>query len=272
MGIIMYTLEDVKLKVGKLCALNGYKDNEEVIENCFHIIEKYLSFENSSLDVVNYHLQNSLDNDSWLLAWKGINEEIDKLSSDYYIRKEKYEQEQKRILLDYYPLDLGERFLTEEELKALKINLGVIDANGVFHTGKREQAIIEHRKLANYLRLCNKIIEYYIRVGCVCGHNDGILCAESIAYGDNESLKKFLLTEKMAIALYNGIMSKKDNKFYTFEEKLAYYGNEFGYNSLKYNVINPIYNRELFDNNMKVLSYTLGNRFDKKFFVDILNR
>ena len=31
------------------------------------------------------------------------------------------------------------------------------------------------------------------------GYNDDILCAESIAYGDNKSLKNFLLTEKMAI-------------------------------------------------------------------------
>ena len=268
----MCTIEEIKNKVRKLCELRGYKDDEEVISNCMQIIDKYLSLEGGSLDVVNYYLQNSLDNGAWILAWKGIKEETYRLTGDYFKEQEKIEQEQQRILLDYHPVDLGERFLTEEELNQLKVNLGVIDANGVFHTGEREKTKIDHRKLANYLRLCNKIIEYYIRVGCVCGYNDGILCAESIIYGDNESLKKFLLTEKMAIALYNAIMSKKDSRFSTFEEKLAYYGDEFGYYSLKYNSINPIYNRELFDNNMKVLSYTLENKFDKKFFMDILKK
>lgn len=268
----MYITDEIKQKVKKLCELRGYKDDEEVISNCMLIIERYLSLDGSSLEVVNYHLQNSLDNGAWLLAWKGIKEETDRLTGDYYLEQEKYEQEQKRLLLDYQPLDLGKRILSEDELQALRINLGVIDANGVFHTGERIQTKIDHRKLAKYLKLCNKIIEYYIRVGCVCGHNDGILCAESIAYGDNDSLKNFLLTEKMAIALYNGIMSKKDRRFCTFEEKLAYYGDEFGYYSLKYNSSNPIYNRELFDNNMKVLSYTLGNRFDKGYFVDILKQ
>lgn len=268
----MCTIEEIKNKVKKLCELRGYKDDEEIISNCMQIIENYLSFEGSSLDVVNYHLQSSLDNGAWILAWKGIKEETDRLTGDYYKEQEKIEQEQQRLLLDYHPVDLGERFLTEEELKQIKVNLGVIDVNGVFHTGEREQTKIDHRKLANYLRLCNKIIEYYIRVGCVCGYNDGILCAESIVYGNNESLKNFLLTEKMAIALYNAIMSKKDSRFSTFEEKLAYYGDEFGYFSLKYNSINPIYNRELFDNNMKVLSYTLGKKFDKKFFIDVLKK
>ena len=222
----MYTIEEIKQKVRKLCELRGYKDDEEVISNCMQMIDKYLSLEGSSLDVVNYYLQNSLDNGAWLLAWKVIREEIDKLTGDYYKEQERFEQEQQRILLDYHPLDLGERSLTEEELDQLKVNLGVIDANGVFHTGEREKTKIDHRKLANYLRLFNKIIEYYIRVWCVCWYNDGILCAESIAYGDNESLKKFLLTEKMAIALYNGVMSKKDSRFSTFEEKLAYYGDD----------------------------------------------
>ena len=268
----MYKLEDIEQKVRKLCEFSGYKDDEEVISNCMQIIDKYLSLEGSSLDVVNYHLQNSLDNGAWLLAWKGIREETDKLTGDYDKKQEKFEQEQQRILLDYHPLDLGERFLTEEELKQLKVTLGVIDANGVFHTGEREKTKIDHRKLANYLRLCNKIIQYYIRVGCVCGQNDGILCAESLFYGDRESLKHFLLTEKMAIALYNAIMSKKDYRFSSFEEKLAYYGTEFGYYSTKWQGMPHIYDNKLFNNNIKVLSYTLGNRFDKKFFTDILKK
>ena len=60
--------------------LRGYKDDEEIILNCWRIIEKYLLLEGSSLDVVDYYLQNSLDNGAWLLAWKGIREETDKLT------------------------------------------------------------------------------------------------------------------------------------------------------------------------------------------------
>lgn len=122
------------------------------------------------------------------------------------------------------------------------------------------------------MNLKNKIIEYYIRVGCICGENDGILCAESLFYGDDTSLKDFLLNEKMVIALYNAIMSKRDVRFTTFEEKLAFYGTEFGYYSNKYNIVPQIYDNELYNNNIKVLSYTLGKRFDKKYFTDILKR
>lgn len=56
----------------------------------------------------------------------------------------------------------------------------------------------------------------------MCCENDGLLCAESSYYGNNDSLKEFLLTEKMAIALYNSIMSKKNIRFSIFEEKLAF--------------------------------------------------
>ena len=65
-------------------------------------------------------------------------------------------------------------------------------------------------------------------------------------------------------------MSKKGKRFTTFEEKLAYFGNEFGYFSTKYNVVHQIYNDELFDNNVKVLSYSLGKKFDRHFFKQIL--
>ena len=58
----MCTLEDINQKVRKLCELRGFKDYEEVISNCWQIINRYLSFEGSSLDVVDYYLQNSLDN------------------------------------------------------------------------------------------------------------------------------------------------------------------------------------------------------------------
>ena len=102
--------------------------------------------------------------------------------------------------------------------------------------------------------------------------NDEIICAESLFYGNEYLLKHFLFTEEMSIALYNAVMSKKDYRFTTFEEKLSYYGTEFGYYSIKYDVFPRIYDKELFNNNMKVLSYTLGKRFDRKYFSDILTR
>ena len=76
----MSTLEEIDQKVRKLCELRGFKDDEEVISNCWQIIDRYLSFEGSSLGVVDYYLQNSLDNGAWIFAWKGIKEETEKLS------------------------------------------------------------------------------------------------------------------------------------------------------------------------------------------------
>lgn len=270
-----HTLEEINEKVVQLCSIYGY-DNKEVLENCFKIIHKYLAFDDSSLDILFYYLKDGIDNGSWFLTWKKINEEIDKLSGKYYIELEDQKKESENILLDYEPLELGERILNDEELTYLKVNLGLIDSFGVFHSSERSNVDKskwpDHRKIANYLRLKNKIIQYYIRVGNICGENDGLLCAESLSYGDRESLKNFLLSEKMAIALYNAIMSKKDVRFSTFEEKLAFYGTEFGYYSTKYDLAFQIYDKELFNNNVKVLSYTLGNKFDKKFFIDILKR
>ena len=265
--------EQIKAKIIKLCTIRGC-NNDETIANCLQIINKYLSYDGSSLDILFNCLDTAIYNNCWILAWKMIAEETDKLSGKYYIDKEKQEVENESILLNYKPLDLGERFLNEEELEKINVNLGVIDAFGIFHTSERldipSSKWPNHRKLANYLYSQNKIIQYYIRVGCICGINGGLLCAESLLYGDNDSLKRFLLTEKMAIALYNSIMSKKDMRFSTFEEKLAFYGTDFGYYSTRYNIIPQIYNTELYNNNMKILSYTLGKRFDRKYFTDIL--
>ena len=83
----MYITDEIKQKVKKLCELRGYKDDEDVISNCMLIIERYLSLDGSSLEVANYHLQNSLDNGAWLLAWKGIKEETDRLTGDYYLEQ-----------------------------------------------------------------------------------------------------------------------------------------------------------------------------------------
>ena len=94
----MSTLEEIDQKVRKLCELRGFKDDEEVISNCWQIIDRYLSFKGSSLGVVDYYLQNSLDNGAWIFAWKGIKEETEKLSGEFYVKQKKYEQEQMRIL------------------------------------------------------------------------------------------------------------------------------------------------------------------------------
>lgn len=270
-----YTLEKIKTKIIELCNMRGC-NNEETIAYCFQIIDNYLSYKGSTLEVLFSCLNVGIDNHSWLLAWNLLTEEIDKLSGEYEANQEKEKNEGETILLDYEPLDLGERILSEKELQNLKVNLGVIDAFGIFHTSERlgisPSKWPDHRSLARYLHLKEKIIQYYIRVGCICGKNDGLLCAESLCYGDYNSLKSFLLTEKMAIALYNSIMSKKNIRFSTFEEKLAFYGTEFGYYSTMYDVVPQIYDRQLYNNNMKVLSYTLGKRFDRKYFTDILQR
>lgn len=53
---------------------------------------------------------------------------------------------------------------------------------------------------------------------------------------------------------------------------MLFYATEFGYYLTKYDVAPQIYDNELYNNNMKVLSYTLGKRFDRKYFNDILKR
>ena len=254
----------------ELCELRGVADDKEVVNNCHEIIDKYLSYENSSLDFVYKCLDTSIQNCSWLFAWRFLNMEIDKLSGKYEEDKKNYEQEQRRILLDYTPIDLGNRFLSEEELKTLNEKFGVIDANGVFHTGIRKEKKIDHRQLASYLQEQEKILKYYIRVGTATGYNEGIICAEAIRYGDENLLKEFLLTKEMAIAVYNIIMSRKDPRFNSFEEKLDYYADDFGFSTIRYNIIHRIYNRELFERNTEVLSKTLGKRFDKRFFREVL--
>ena len=39
----------------------------------------------------------------------------------------------------------------------------------------------------------------------------------------------------------------------------------------KYKMNSGIIDKKVFNENMSVLSYTLGNKFDRKFFIDILN-
>lgn len=263
-------LKQMKEKVIELCGINDIKD-EEILTDCFNIIDKYLSCDGSSTEYLLYLLDFAIKNQAWLYFWQTIKKETDKL-----LNCEIDNSKEDEMLISYNPINLGERFLTNDELNKINIDLGVIDKFGVYHTSKREGVMPfkypDHRKLANYLNLQNKITDYYMRVGCICGENDEIICAESLFYGNEYLLKHFLFTEEMSIALYNAVMSKKDYRFTTFEEKLSYYGTEFGYYSIKYDVFPRIYDKELFNNNMKVLSYTLGKRFDRKYFSDILTR
>ena len=267
----MYTIEDIKEKVIEICDINDY-NNDEIVSDCFTKIDKYLSYDNSSLEILFNCLEEGIKNGSWILAWHLISKETNKLSGKYYQDIKETENEKKKILLDYQPINLGDRVFEKRELQDLQINLGLIDAFGVFHTSYRGYEKIDHRELAEYLKLKDRIFQYYIRVGSVAGRNNGMLSAESLLYGDRSSLKHFLLTEQMAIALYNAIMSKVGIGIHTFEEKLAYFGNEFGYYSNQYNVVPQIYDNELFNNNMKVLSSTLGKKFNKNFFLDILKK
>lgn len=269
-----HSLEEIKTTVIELCDRNGY-NNDEIKERCLKTIDDYLSLKNSSLDVLFYCLKSSLENNSWLLAWKLIAEETDKLTGKFYERQKEQNDEERRILLDYKPIELGDKILCESDLKHLNVDLGVIDAFGVYHTSKRMGIYInswpDHRKLAAYLATNNKIFNYYIRVGMMYGKNDGILSAESLSYGDMNVLKNFILNDKMAIALYNGIMSKSGPGLTTFEEKLAFFGDGFGYNSMKSHVYPLIYDEELFNKNINVLSYKLGEKFNRKYFTNILN-
>ncbi len=266
----IYQFEKIKQKLVKLCQLNNCNDTN-TIQICFKIINKYLSYEGSSVSTVINCLDIAINNNAWVLAWNLLREETDRLSGKFYIEEEKKQLEYERELVNYIPINLGDSIFDEIKLQKLKIGAGVIDAFGVYHTSEREgYRFIDHRELATYLKEKDKIFTYYIRVCPVQGHKDIRLCAESILYGDLDSLKDFLLTEKMAIALYNSIMSKTDVRFTTFEEKLAFYGTEFGYYSTQYSSDNQIYNYELYNKNMKVLSDTLGKRFDKSYLTSIL--
>jgi len=83
----------------------------------------------------------------------------------------------------------------------------------------------------------------------------------------------FCPTEQMAIAMYNGIQNQPSN-LNTFEEKLAHFG-EFGYfstSSHEHRKLKPIYDKKVFDNTTSALSCALGNKFDKKFFMEVLER
>lgn len=262
-------MDIIQKKIMKLC--NDLHD-DEIKMSLNKLINEYLSCENSSINIVLQWLDVGIETNSSLLTKSLIKDEIKKLTGKKYIDDEKIIEQERKILLDYETIDLGNDFFSEKALIDLSVNLGVIDMSGVYHpcTRKGSDFLMDHRKIATILKERNLIIEHYIRVGTICGINQGVLTAESIYYGNRDSLNKFLLTEKMAMALYNSIMSKKGKGFTTFEEKLAYFGNEFGYFSTRYDLVNQIYNDELFENNMEVLSYTLGKRFDKRFFKQIL--
>lgn len=107
-----HTLEQIRTKVIELCNLRGCNNNE-TIANCLQIIDKYLAYDGSSLDKLFNCLDMGINSGSWLLAWKMVAEETEKLSGEYYIKQEKERNESEKILLNYEPLNLGERILRE---------------------------------------------------------------------------------------------------------------------------------------------------------------
>ena len=142
-----------------------------------------------------------------------------------------------------------------EEYENYKLNNGIIDKYGnlyIFDKGLKDT----HELLGEYLK-----IEYFLRVSYFLKYNDGMISPQ---YFD-------VINDKMALCIYNILSFKKDSKLTTFEEKLAKYVSDLGYYSTVFNNVPQIYDHKLFNENMNVLSYTLGNKFDKSFFVDILN-
>ena len=165
-------------------------------------------------------------------------------------------------------INVGSDFLKPEYIKNYNINNAVIDKNGLLYIFDRNSIDTNntHDKIAKYLRL-----KYYLRIAYFIKHNDGIICPDTVS-NINFPIKDFIINEQMCIALYNMINSKNDNNLSTFEEKLAKYASDFGYYTVLFNRVPQIYDYKMFNNNMDVLSYTLGKRFDKKFFIDILSK
>lgn len=173
----------------------------------------------------------------------------------------------------YQGIDLGTKFYTFEELKDININLGVIDAQGCFYPLLiRGGQYLIHREIARILKEQGSIQNFYLRVGNIGGWNEGLIAPDKIIYSDGTYLRDFTFTPEMAIAIYNAIMSKDNEALTSFEERLAYYGNDFGYVSTKYWVDSQIYDAEFFHRSVQTLSRTLGNKFDANAFCNILRR
>ena len=171
--------------------------------------------------------------------------------------------------MEYEKIDIGSKISDDNLFKYYSLDNGIVDANGFLYIFDRAlfatNNVTTHELLAEYLKL-----KYYLRIAYFHKRNDGSICPDTtctIKY----PLDNFVINEKMTIALYNLINSKADD-LTTFEEKLAKYATEFGYFSTTFKRIRQIYDYEMFNKNIKVLSYTLGNKFDRKFFVDILNK
>ena len=156
--------------------------------------------------------------------------------------------------IKYNNINIGNDFICNNKLNYL--NNGLVDEYGNLYIFDRTN-INTHEKLAYYLKL-----RYYLRIAYYKKYKDGF-----ISYISNNNI----ITESMAISLYNLVNNKNDN-LTTFEEKLARYGTDLGYYSIIFKTIPQIYDYSFFNKNMKVLSYTLGNKFDLKYFKYILNK
>lgn len=178
----------------------------------------------------------------------------------------------KMIIARIPSIDLGQGVMPTDKLSKLMIKVGVIDSKGIFydlhewrdkHNAHRE--FIVHGDFVAALAEQKKIKRHFIRVAT--SEHEGTWFAPASTDDDE---KRFILTREMAVALYNGVQSQNLNKL--FEENLADYASDFGYNSRRFLRENPIFDKKLFDDNMTALRSAVGrDNFDKEFFRGILS-
>ena len=173
------------------------------------------------------------------------------------------------VIKEYKPIDLGREFLCAKKLSKIELGVGVLDAHGVYHamTGRSLKSPVTHNTFARYLQKLGRVNPCHFRVGGTMIKSDGVFSIDSFLGTDFCQM-----TDQMAIALYNAIESY-DSNLSSFEEKLSKYA-EIGNASLlgtSYRNI-KILDAKVFNRNINVLSSVLGSRFDKKFFVDVLER
>ena len=168
---------------------------------------------------------------------------------------------------DYESIDIGSEFIEPQKLHSFDIRFGIIDTTGDFHPIPPLEDCKTHAALATNLEceIGEHIVKpCYVRVGGV------IYSLDFRPYGNIEG--ELIMNDKMAVAIYNSITSK-NSTLNTFEERLAEWG-DFGYSCDWVGGIRKgkIYDRKQFNENMAVLKSTLGSRFDKQYFIEILEQ
>jgi len=179
----------------------------------------------------------------------------------------------KKEAANFKIFELGNSVMPKEELKGLSLQTGVVDLAGVFHDFHEAHhgtnaGRVSHDDVAAILQEENKIEDYFLRVAT--NEKEGTsFSPEHLGYSSQGMLKDFTMTDNIAVALYNGVQSKRPETM--FEENLADFGFDFGYNSRKLRHTQPIFDNNMFNRNMDVLQGAVGrNRFEKKFFREIL--